>query len=51
MTGHVSDAAITCELEREPDLDAAARNLIDAANDAGGLDNITVMLVRYEKED
>lgn len=34
--------------EHGDDLDAAARALVDAANDAGGPDNITVALVRCE---
>ena len=33
------------------DLDAAARALVDAANEAGGPDNITVALVRVEAEE
>jgi serine/threonine protein phosphatase PrpC len=36
---------------QEPDVEIAARALVDTANRAGGLDNITVVLVRYEKED
>ena len=33
------------------DLEEAAAGLVDAANRAGGLDNVTVLLIRYEKED
>ena len=51
LTGHVSDESIADHLLKEEDLDVAARNLVDSANQAGGLDNITVMLVRYEKDD
>jgi protein phosphatase len=41
----VSDADILELVERHhPDLDAAARALVDAANAAGGEDNITVVL-------
>jgi protein phosphatase len=35
-------------LRGAPSLDAAARELIDAANEAGGRDNITVVLFRVE---
>lgn len=50
LTGHVSDDEIAERLIQEDDLEVAARGLVDAANLAGGLDNITVVLVRYEKE-
>jgi parallel beta-helix repeat protein len=46
LTDLVSSAEIRAGVERyAPDLDAAARALIDAANHAGGKDNITVVLV------
>ena len=51
LTGHVSDDQIFEHLTREDDLEMAASTLVDAANQAGGLDNITVVLVRCEKED
>jgi serine/threonine protein phosphatase PrpC len=38
-------------LTDEADLELASRALVDAANDAGGLDNITVVLIRCEAED
>jgi serine/threonine protein phosphatase PrpC len=42
----VSSAAIRAGVERyAPDFDAVARALIAAANDAGGKDNITIVLV------
>lgn len=50
LTTHVGDDEIAERLGDEVDLEAAASGLVDAANHAGGLDNITVLLVRYEKE-
>ena len=50
LTGHVDDAEIADRVGSEEDLERAADSLVDAANRAGGLDNITVLLVRYEKE-
>jgi serine/threonine protein phosphatase PrpC len=47
LTEAVDDDQIT-ELLSAPDGNAACRSLIDAANDAGGPDNITVVLVRVE---
>ena len=45
LSSMVDDAAILEQLERHrDDLDAATRSLIDSANDAGGEDNITVVL-------
>ncbi len=47
LTNMVVDEAIAAILASEPDLDAACRRLVDAANEAGGADNITVALARY----
>jgi serine/threonine protein phosphatase PrpC len=40
---------IQAVLASEPDLELAARRLIDLANDAGGRDNVTVVLVRVQE--
>lgn len=50
LTGHIEEVEIAERLLAEEDLEVAAQGLVDAANEAGGLDNITVVLVRYEKE-
>ena len=46
LTGFVSDAEIAEILSRDDNLDTRAAELTAAANDAGGLDNITVVLAR-----
>jgi PPM family protein phosphatase len=46
LTEAVADGQIAELLSAAPDGHAACRSLIDAANDAGGPDNITVVLVR-----
>jgi protein phosphatase len=46
LTEAVSDNQIARLLSAAPDGQAACRSLIDAANDAGGPDNITVVLVQ-----
>lgn len=51
LTTHVGDVEIAERLRADVDLEAAASGLVDAANRAGGLDNISVLLVRYEKDD
>ena len=48
LTGHVGDADIAGLVAGSPDLDAACERLIDLANERGGEDNITVLLVRCE---
>ncbi len=47
LTGMVTDARIAEILAGEKDLNAACTELIDEANANGGVDNITVALVRY----
>lgn len=51
LTNMLSDAAIERMLEEAlpSGLDAAARELVAAANDQDGVDNITVVLVRLEE--
>jgi protein phosphatase len=48
LTTMISDEDLAAILARSPDLDAAARSLVRAANDHGGRDNITVVLFRLE---
>lgn len=45
LSGMLRDADISAILRREPDIEAVARALIDAANEAGGEDNITVLVI------
>jgi protein phosphatase len=47
LTGMVGDAELTRILRAGGDLDALARACIDAANRAGGEDNVTAVLVRF----
>jgi PPM family protein phosphatase len=49
LTGMVDEARVGELLQASPSLSAAARTLIDAANEAGGRDNITVVLFRLEE--
>jgi protein phosphatase len=42
----VPDGKIATILATAPDLETACQLLVDAANEAGGPDNITVLLVR-----
>jgi len=48
LSGMVNDGDIVKTLKSEPDLDKAADRLIAAANSAGGVDNVTVVLARLE---
>jgi protein phosphatase len=50
LTTHLEDEEIAQRVCGESDLESAAAGLVDAANRAGGADNTTVLLVRYEKE-
>jgi PPM family protein phosphatase len=49
LTGMVDEMRVGELLDAAPSLSSAARTLIDAANDAGGRDNITVVLFRLEE--
>jgi PPM family protein phosphatase len=49
LTGMISEEQVGELLARAPSLAAAGRALIDAANAAGGRDNITVVLFRLEE--
>ncbi len=51
LTGVVDDEAIARTLTETEDPDAAVARLIELANEAGGPDNITVLLLRYEDPD
>jgi serine/threonine protein phosphatase PrpC len=48
LTGMVPDARVAEIIASAPDLSTAATRLIAAANEAGGRDNITVILFRVE---
>ncbi len=48
LTGEISDELIESMLEADLPLDEHCARLVDAANKAGGHDNITCMLVRAE---
>jgi protein phosphatase len=50
LTGLVRDEEIAEAASTGTDLDAICAQLVDLANERGGEDNITVVLVRYEKE-
>src|ERR671936_1909401 len=49
LTSMVPEAQVAQMILDAPSLAAAGRTLIDAANDAGGRDNITVVLFRLEE--
>ena len=46
LCGPVSDPDIQCIVGSHQDLQTAANKLIDSANEAGGPDNITVVLTK-----
>ena len=50
LTTMIEDEGIAAMLERcEGDIGRAARELVDEANHRGGEDNITVILIKFEK--
>src|SRR5256714_8562698 len=49
LTGMIQEPGARAVLERAPNLEQAGRELIAAANEAGGRDNITVILFRVEE--
>ena len=49
LTSMVAEAQVAAIIQGSDSLAAAGRTLIDAANDAGGRDNITVILFRLEE--
>src|SRR5919197_5313690 len=49
LTSMVPEAQVAQVIQAAPSLAAAGRTLIDAANDAGGRDNITVLPFRLEE--
>ena len=51
LTSMIHEPGVRPVLERMTDLDRAGRELIAAANEAGGRDNITVILFRLEEVD
>jgi protein phosphatase len=48
LSRHVKAEQIEKVLESTKDLDAASKSLIDKANEGGGQDNVTVVLVRVD---
>ncbi|HXK56965.1 MAG TPA: SpoIIE family protein phosphatase, partial [Gammaproteobacteria bacterium] len=49
LTNMLSDAAIAAVLSKAISLEEQASELIQSANEAGGLDNISVILIRYRR--
>ncbi len=47
LSGMLSDAEMEAILRKHSDLDAAAKELIAKANEAGGVDNVTCILARF----
>jgi protein phosphatase len=47
LTGHVSDEEIATRLESDDSAADICQRLVDAANEAGGSDNITVVVARF----
>ena len=51
LTNMVSGEAIIETVQSETDLPSQAETLVGIANSNGGLDNITVILVKFDKGD
>ena len=50
LTEMLTDDAITATLRTEPEPESACARLVAQANDAGGRDNVTVLIVRFDPE-
>ena len=50
LTNMVSDEEITATIQETPELEEAVQSLIDQANERGGVDNITVLLIKVGGE-
>jgi protein phosphatase len=50
LSGMIDDREILEVIERTPDLETACRRLVALANEHGGEDNITALVVRIEAE-
>jgi PPM family protein phosphatase len=48
LTDMVANEAIATVLREEPDPEAACTRLVAQANDAGGRDNITAVVARFD---
>jgi protein phosphatase len=48
LSGMVSDEMMQAILQRTPNLEQAAKKLIDTANANGGIDNVTVILAQFQ---
>lgn len=48
LTGSLEDEEIGTIISEHGDLDECCRGLVDAANDRGGMDNITVVVIDFE---
>ncbi len=47
LSGMITDEAMQAIMQRSPNIDAAAKKLIDTANANGGVDNVTVILAQF----
>ena len=50
LTRMVTEPEIAGTLQAETDPAAAAQKLVDLANESGGMDNVTVIVVRFQEE-
>lgn len=48
LTGMVAEPEIAAALRDEPDPERVCRRLVERANEAGGRDNVTVIVARYD---
>ena len=51
LTNHVDEATLWSAMARDDSCDAIVADLVSAANDAGGTDNITVVVARFLSEE